>query len=167
MLQLINALNDVYVTKRIVVREDNSFENFSKSIVKEVESYSTKKRRKLLTITSGILTVLTTMTLSSQMARAENVVQVDYNSDLIPSEIGEILTQLINFAGKIGILIAILLMIIAGCLKMFGQSEKARKWSVDIIKGFGQILLAPLIIMILVTLTRLLLGNVDGLKPFF
>ena len=161
------TLSSGYVTSRVAVRNNDSIENFIKSTAKEVESYSIKKKKKLLTITSGILTLLTTMTASSQIAMAENVVQVDYNSDLIPTEISEILTQLINFAGKIGILIAILLMIIAGCLKMFGQSEKARKWSVDIIKGFGQILLAPLIIMILVTLTRLLLGNVDGLKPFF
>ena len=161
------TLDEMYNTKRITIGKKDSLINFTESMAKEVESYTIKERKKLFAITSGILMMILPTTISSQRVSASNLVEVDYTSSLIPSEISTILMELISMAGKIGILVAILMLIVAGFMKMFGQSEKSRKMSKDIIKGFGQVLLAPIIIMILVTITRLLLGGVDGLRPFF
>lgn len=87
--------------------------------------------------------------------------------ELLPPEITELLIQLIVACGVIGVAFAIICLMIAGGYRMVGQTDKARLWSVDIIKGLGQVLLAPVIIFLLVTITGLIFKNVPGLGLFF
>lgn len=87
--------------------------------------------------------------------------------EILPPEILNILIELIIAAGILGVAFAILCLMIAGGYRMIGQKMKAQSWSTDIITGLGQILLAPVIILILVTVTSLVFRNVPGLDLFF
>ena len=87
--------------------------------------------------------------------------------DILPPEVMDILIQLIIAAGILGVAFAILCLMVAGGYRMIGQSAKAQNWSTDIIRGLGQVLLAPVIILILVTITSLVFKNVPGLDLFF
>lgn len=143
---------------------------FMEDVIKEVKDYSKKDKKKMLRIIQGI-TVLLIPQMFIQKTQAQTIstqlIPTNVQSDIIPPEVMDIMSQLISSAGKIGILLAILLLIVTGILKMLGQSAKARKMSVDIIKGFGQVMLAPIIILLISMLTRLMLGGIDGLDFFF
>ena len=87
--------------------------------------------------------------------------------DILPPEIVDILIKLVVACGILGVLLAMICLIASGGLKMIGQHEKASKLSSDTIKGLGQVLLAPVIVIILVTITSLALGGIDGLNLFY
>lgn len=87
--------------------------------------------------------------------------------ELLPPEIIDILKQLILAFGTVSVALAILFLMGAGVYRMIGNERKASEWSVNVIKGFGQVLLAPVIILILTTLTALIFKNVHGLNMFF
>lgn len=87
--------------------------------------------------------------------------------DILPPEIVDVLVKLVIACGILGILLAMLCLIASGVMMTIGQREKASKLSGDAIRGLGQILLAPVIVIILVTITSLALGGIDGLNLFY
>lgn len=87
--------------------------------------------------------------------------------DILPPEIVDILIKLVIACGILGILLAMICLVASGALRMIGQREKASSLTRDTIKGLGQVLLAPVIVIILVTITSLALGGIDGLNLFY
>jgi len=95
------------------------------------------------------------------------LLEKSHGIELLPPEVIDILKQLILAFGTVSVALAILFLMGAGVYRMIGNERKAREWSVNVIKGFGQVLLAPVIILILTTLTALIFKNVRGLDAFF
>lgn len=60
---------------------------------------------------------------------------------------------------------AIIAAMLAGGWKMFFGGNQADAWSLNILKGFSQVLLAPVIIGIIVLLFSLLFGNLPFFEP--
>ena len=84
------------------------------------------------------------------------LLEKSHGIELLPPEVIDILKQLILAFGTVSVALAILFLMGAGIYRMIGNERKAREWSVNVIKGFGQVLLAPVIILILTTLTALI-----------
>ena len=147
--------------------------SFIEEIAKGVRTLPLKKRmkfHKLILQTS--ITVIPLMMVSNranaQMVAVDmGILEKAKGLDVLPTEILQLLTQLIVACGILGVLLSMLCLMMAGGFRMMGNTDKAKRWSVDIIKGLGQILLAPLAIATLVTLTSLILGNIDGLSLFY
>ena len=96
-----------------------------------------------------------------------NMVNQLKDMGILPPDVLNILVDIIVTCGILGVLLAIVCLMVAGGFRMLGQLERARKWSVDVIKGLGQILLAPVIIILLTLLTSMLLGSIEGLDVFY
>ena len=96
-----------------------------------------------------------------------NVITSIKEIGILPVEIVDLLIDIIVTCGMLGVLLAIICLMIAGGFRIMGQLERAAKWSVDIIKGLGQILLAPVVIILLALITNLVLGGIEGLDLFY
>ena len=163
-----------YRVKSSIERSDSlEGSTFMEGIVKEVKALPLKKQmqfHKLLLKTSMVAIPL--MMVSNQASAQTIAVDMGIlgkakELDILPTEILQLLMQIIVACGILGILLSMICLIIAGGHRMIGNTSKARSWSIDIIKGLGQILLAPLAIGVLVTLTSLVLGNIEGLNFFY
>lgn len=169
-----NQLKDTYSTtsyKNVNKNEDNnSLETFIQSIEEEVKSLPKKRQKKIIkalaTIPAMILPFMSSVKTNAQTIQVDFPFLNDKPDSIIPPEIWDILSQLIASAGKIGFLLSILLIAIAGLMIMFGRREKAVVWISEIIKGYGIILVAPILILLLTTLVYLILGN-SGLDMFY
>ena len=160
------------LTSKTVVKDTAS--DFIEKFVKEVNGKPKQVRErfyKILTATYLIaLPSLIPMNANAQTQAVNlGVPMIDKANSLeiLPPEIVTILLQLVVAAGVIGVVFAILCLMVAGGYRMIGQSDKARNWSTDIIKGLGQVLLAPVIILLLVTLVSMMFKKVPGLSVFF
>ena len=146
---------------------------FINGIAKEVKALPLKKQMQfhnliLKTSMVAIPLMMVSNRASAQMVAVDmGILDKAKGLDILPTEILQLLTQIIVACGILGVLLSMICLMIAGGLRMMMQTDKARKWSVDIIKGLGQILLAPLAIGVLVTLTSLVLGGIDGLSLFY
>lgn len=150
---------------------------FIKLIEEEVKLLPKKKQKKyfnllrIMSLTAIPLTVAknTNAQMIQTSTKPINISFIENKGGLgiLPPDIFEILIQLIGGAMMIGSLIAILLLIVAGGFKMAGQSDKAKKWITEILKGLGIILLAPALIILLVAITSMTLSGIDGLDIFY
>lgn len=144
---------------------------FIEEVVKEVSrqpSYIQKRFIKTALKTLLLsLPLLATTKAHAQTPVGFPILEKSSQSSIIPTEISGILMEIIFAAGALSVALAMLCLIVAGVYRMIGQTEKAQKWSVDIIKGLGQVLLAPIVILVLVTLASLVFKNVPGLERFF
>lgn len=94
---------------------------------------------------------------------AEQITQMG----ILPLEMVDLLINIITACGILGVLLAMICLMVAGGFRMMGQLERAKKWSVDVVKGLGQILLAPVIILILSLITTSSLNGIEGLDLFY
>ncbi|UUV25829.1 MULTISPECIES: hypothetical protein [Lysinibacillus] len=144
---------------------------FINKLSKEVNCLSKKNQKKFYKTLQVVSLSIIPILHSTKKAHAQQMSNYpllnNKESDLLPPEIVDILKQLILACGTISVALAILFLMGAGVYRMVGNKVKAREWTVDIIKGFGQVLLAPVIILILATLTALIFKNVHGLEAFF
>lgn len=163
----------------VIIRDekDCKTKSFLQIIEKEVKNLPKKRRKKFfkLIMTAPLLlsTLITTGRANAQSITTAGQIKIDSpfiskeDTSIIPMEIWEILIQLISSAGKIGFLLAILLVMIAGGMAMFGRKDKAKAWISEIIKGYGIILLSPIVIKLLTSLVTFLLGGTSGLNMFY
>lgn len=131
-------------------------EPFMKEVLKEVTKYSI---------------LITPLFLSKKALAQEStgfpMLDKAHGIDILPKEFVDIIIQIIMGCGVVGVGFAIICLMAAGGYRMIGQTDKARLWSMDIIKGLGQVLLAPVIILILVTIVSLVFRNIPALENFF
>ncbi|MGD7047061.1 hypothetical protein FZC83_02265 [Rossellomorea marisflavi] len=135
--------------------------NFPLKIWEEaVKNLSPKERKTNLKIVkSFIATSISFISLSSRsMAQSSTTETFDPMSiGGIPPELLEPLLQLL--AGCLGgaVVLAMILLITSGAMRMLRQKEKAIAWNTDIIKGLVQILVAvPTVGLIYTVVTKLL-----------
>ncbi|MCA1025698.1 hypothetical protein LCM23_06310 [Cytobacillus kochii] len=135
-------------------------ENFTMGLVKEVENLSPKQRKYIkrniqlfISTTASFLTLSSKSMASAQITHSEQVITG------IPTELLQTTQELIGLAVGSSVLLTILLLIGAGTLRQFRKKKEASEWTVDIIKGFIQIMIATPLVFILYYLTTIILGN--------
>lgn len=153
--------------ERVIIGDvKRKFSDFIERIETEVKSKPKSVQKRFYKILKSTYLSAIPLLVASKAHADYPLLDSKYESKLLPVEITEILKELILVAGSLGILFAMLCLMAAGIYRIIGQRSRAQSWSKDIIGGLGQILLAPVIILILVTLTNLIFGNV-GLDIFF
>lgn len=155
---IVNEKNDIYTP-------------FLHTLAKEVKSQPLVVQKKFFKLLQKVQFAMVPLMTASKVHAEENInfplLDKAYGLDILPDEVVTIMIQLIIGCGILGVVFAILCLMIAGGYRMIGQTDKAQMWSVDIIKGLGQVLLSPVIILLLVTLTGLVFKNIPGLDIFF
>lgn len=153
------------------VDSDNFYTPFINDIVKEVKQQPLRVQKKFYRLLTGVQAFAIPMMAATKAHAQENIdfplLEKAYGLDILPDEIVTILVQVIIGCGILGVAFAMICLMVAGGYRVMGNRDKASTWSEDIIKGLGQILLAPVIILILVTLTGFMFQNIPGLDIFF
>jgi hypothetical protein len=139
-------------------------------LVKEVNSLNKKQKAKignqLMSIVSATtipLSFLPTKVLANPIQQTPPEIPVIGNTEHFlfdPSDLIDLIGELILLGTLMGLGAAFVLSIAAGILRMFLKQEtKAKDWTTSIIKGFTQILLLPFILTAIFLLIVLLFGN--------
>lgn len=145
---------------------------FIEELTKEVKLLPKKVQKRFYSKLKKLSLLIIPILVPTKLTHAQEItnfplLEKSHGIELLPPEVIDILKQLILAFGTVSVALAILFLMGAGVYRMIGNERKAREWSVNVIKGFGQVLLAPVIILILTTLTALIFKNVRGLDAFF
>lgn len=129
--------------------EDTHFliQNFKKE-VKQLSQKQIKKLKKILKVTiqaSVSFLILTNPTLAAGMDTAE------FSKELI-----DLAKWAVFILTVLGVVSAMAFMICAGILRQIRKEKEAKEWTTDIIKGFTQVLVAPIIIGLIFQVVYLL-----------
>jgi len=157
---------------KIERNEKDEFIPFIEELTKEVTLLTKKAQHQFYTKLKKLSLMIIPLLAPTKITHAQEItsfplLEKSHGIELLPPEVIDILKQLILAFGTVSVALAILFLMGAGVYRMIGNERKAREWSVNVIKGFGQVLLAPVIILILTTLTALIFKNVRGLDAFF
>lgn len=127
--------------------------NFILQVRKEVINLPRWERKKLMrqliATSTGLLLVLA----ATQTAMAAPA------DEMLAPDVTALFGYLIKMMVVVGVAIAILLLPVAGVWNMFNQTETAQKWTQNILKGFGQVIMGPVTIIAVVYLCHLLFGE--------
>lgn len=86
---------------------------------------------------------------------------------ILPVEVVDLIITVLKTCGVLGLLLAMICLVVAGGLRMVGDVERSAMLVQDTIKGLGQIVLAPVIIILLALFTNFMLGGIAGLDLFY
>lgn len=142
-------------TKTFVLEQNNR--NFLDQLRVEVIQ-NPKKARKLLKILSTTHTVFASMLIQTDLVRAAP-------TNLVPPDITNSILIAIAVIAALGVGIAILSLMIAGMWKMLFGKSRADDWTVNILKGLGQLLGAPILVALIVGIFTLLFSKVPAFQP--
>lgn len=145
--------------------------------VKKLNKDTIKKYTKICVQTLGIslsLLALASPSLAAPIEATTKVVEVispdlaKSSSDLImPGDIAKIGLYLIGLGAVVSTVLAILLTQFAGGYRMLRKGKEASEWTTDILKGYTQVILAPVIILSIAFVVYLLFGSFKWfVKPF-
>jgi hypothetical protein len=149
------------------------------NIQEEVKHLSKQQRKKYIKIakatlltSASILMLVNPLLASAQvptavMATASLVTTSTAANMIMPSDIIKIGVYLIGLLMALSTITAIILYQTSGVYRMLRKSKEATEWQLDIKKGFSQVILAPVIIILIAMLGFLLFGNLPFYaKPF-
>lgn len=138
-----------------------------KNLIEEVKNLPKKKKIKYAKICLATLTTLASISILGIPTFAETIplaVEVTTQTgQILPKDIVDIGKYLIGICAAIGFVLAIILYQLAGGLRMLRKRKEATEWSSDILKGFFQILVAPVLIVTIALVCYLLFSGI----PFF
>jgi hypothetical protein len=87
--------------------------------------------------------------------------------NILPSDIVKAAAYLIGISTAASSLLAIVLSQMAGGYRMLRKGDEATKWTTDILKGYTQVILAPVIIGVIAFAVYLLFGSYDWFVKIF
>lgn len=135
----------------------------------EVMSLPSKKRKEYARILKTFISTTASFLMLSSRSMASTLTSAKPSVPTtgLPPDLIEPIMELIRWALGGSVLLAVLLLIAAGALRMFRKKKEAADWTTDIIRGFIQILLATPVIFLMYYIVTLLLGNFSNfLNPF-
>lgn len=138
--------------KTIVLGEQT--ENFIQAIEREVLQNPKEFKKKLKELKKDVLKMQTMC--SSLLVLAPQVV--------IPDEVVTTLATVMVVIFFVGIVVGAASLMLAGIWKILRQDSSG--WTKDILKGTGQVVLAPVVISLIVLVCLYLFGNLPVYKPF-
>jgi hypothetical protein len=137
--------------------------------VKQLPKSEKKKYKKILkiflmTTSSFMILPLRSMASTSVPVAATNLPKT---AEGLPPELLELLLKLLVISVGASVILAAILLVGAGVMKMFRKKKEANEWTVDIIKGLIQILVAvPVVFLIYYVATNLFSGSGWFVSPF-
>ncbi|WP_349774038.1 hypothetical protein [Lederbergia lenta] len=137
--------------------------------VKEVIELTKKKRKEYKKIVkSFIATGMSYLTLSSRsMAQTKTTPLQPEGALGLPIDFIEPMMTLLVLALAVAFVLAMVLMMSAGAMRMFRQKKLANDWTEDILRGFTQILLSiPVIFVIYYVAVKMLKVSELFMSPF-
>ncbi|MGM7720520.1 hypothetical protein [Metabacillus sp. Hm71] len=157
-----------YINPYKEINLNESFENQTfliESIEREVKKLPSKKKKVLYTIAKATLTA----SISSLML-VSPVFAATPTTAIMTTDIMKIGMYLIGICAAVSTILAIILSQLAGAYRMLRKSKEATEWTTDILKGYVQTLLAPVLIITIAFLAYLLFGTSEFsqwfVKPF-
>ena len=152
-------------------QKDDLCQPFLETMVKEVKRQPYIVQKKFIQLMQMVQIGIAPFLATPKAYAAEHIrfpiLDKAYGLDILPDEVVDLLIQIIVGCGILGVAFAMLCFMIAGGYRMIGQVDKARTWSVDIIKGLGQVLIGPAIILVLASIVGLIFHNIPGLNIFY
>ena len=139
--------------------------------VKHLKRKEKKQYKKI--ITSFLTTAVATLTLSSksmantaQAPQSISVTNLPTSVD-VPTELMEIMSNLLVISTSAAVFICIGMLILAGLLRTMRKKKEATEWTSDIIKGLVQVIVAaPLVFLIYYVASSLFAGTGWFINPF-
>lgn len=143
---------------------------FIKEIQKEVVNLNKSTKRKFKTICrTTIATFVSSLTLSTPTFAKSPAMEVTTQAldGFMPKDLAMYGLILIGIVAMASTILAIILMQLAGGLKMLRKSKDANEWMTDIMKGYTIVILSPILILTIAIVAYLLFGNFKWFaKPF-
>lgn len=135
-----------------------SNKNFLNELAKEVKSNPRQAKRlyKLL--------VTTHLAFVSVLAQPLIAMAAPINSGNVDPDIVEILIKLEATCVVLAVGAAIVALMLAGMWRMFFGGSQATEWTQNIIKGFGQVITAPMIIALIIGLMTLMFTGMPAFR---
>lgn len=140
------------------LKEEFTF--FLQQCLKEVTNSTSKRQRKKY---QSILLKTASVSLSVLMITTPAFAQTPQTSI---SEVDSVLKTIQLICLGLVASVATICLMIAGSMRMVGMGEKAKAWTIEIIKGALQVISAPVIIWLIITLTKGLLSPLPGFQNF-
>lgn len=162
--------------KQKELKADSAF--ILNNLQEEVKNLKLKQRKRYVRIAKAtLLTSLSILTFANPLLASAQISTVavpvlatvaNTTPDMImPADVMKVGVYLIGIFMAISTILSILLYQISGGYRMLRKSKEATEWQSDIIKGFTQTLIAPVIIVTIAFLAYLLFGNLPYFaKPF-
>lgn len=143
------------------------------TLVKEVKGLKKSERRKLKTVAQTFITTSTSFLLLSSKSMANTVQSVNLNQVQpttgthlptsgigMPPELLELMLTILVIIVGAAIILSIIFLVLAGTMRFIPKRKKeASEWTVDIVKGLVQVLMAPAIVFLIYYLASKLFAN--------
>lgn len=139
-------------------KEDIYF--FLQSCLKEVEAANPKQKKKFYSI------LLKTASVSLSVLALATPALAQTPQPAVPGEVDSLLKTIQILCLTLVAGIATLCLMLAGGMRMVGLGEKAKSWSIEILKGTAQVVTAPVVIWLVITLLKALLSPLPGFLNF-
>lgn len=133
---------------------------FLQTYLKEVRAAPPIQKRKYQSI------LLKTASVSLSLLVTATPVFAQTSQATIPPEVNSLLQtiQIICLGLVAGV--ATICLMLAGGMRMIGLGEKAKSWSKEILKGTLQVISAPVVVWIIITVIKGLLSPLPGFQSF-
>jgi hypothetical protein len=86
---------------------------------------------------------------------------------ILPKDIVKVGAYLIGISMSASSILAVILAQLAGGYRMIRKGDEATKWTTDILKGYTQVILAPVVIGVIAFAVYLLFGSYDWFLKIF
>lgn len=143
-----------------------------KIIMEEVKSLSQSGKKKFQKVAKTFLMTTLTFLASSSRSMAEQLNPTDglpTTAAGVPPELMEFMMTALFIVVGVGVVLSAILMVSAGIMRMLGKKRRkdAEEWTIDILKGFTQILLGtPIIFLIYYIVSMTLKTSGWFISPF-
>ncbi|MGG3890347.1 hypothetical protein [Metabacillus fastidiosus] len=140
--------------------KDDKLDFLIQNIEREVKTLKKKEKKQFLKTAKAtlIVSLSSLMIVNPTLATTTQTVE-----QVMPTDIMKIGMYLIGICVTAGTVMAIILSQLSGGYRMLNKAKEATEWSTNIMKGYVQILLAPVLIITIALLAHLLFSNL----PYF
>lgn len=140
-------------------------------LIEEVRLLPRKQLKKYKKIAKTFLTTLATFPMLPLRSMAESSIPSTTNLPHVatgmPPELLDLLLKILVIAVGASVILAAIMLVFAGVMRMFRKRKEANEWTVDIIKSLIQILVAvPVVFLIYYVSTLLFGGSGWHVNPF-
>jgi hypothetical protein len=143
------------------------FEEVKNTSKAKIQSYKRIINAFLVTASSFLMLPLRSMANTSVPTAQMGTTILPKTAEGLPPELLALLLKLLVIAVGTAVILAAILLVGAGVMKMFRKRKEANEWTVDIIKGLIQILVAaPVVFLIYYLANMLFSGGGWHVTPF-
>lgn len=148
------------ITKQQIldVNQGINTENFLNQLNVEVRK-NPKRAKRLIQLTSSTLTTyLSALVQSKPILAAASFVKPTTTSQIDP-DLLQIALLLIGAIAILSVLLALICLMLSGAWRMVFGGSAAWEWTVNILKGLGIVLAAPIVVFLMCGVFTLIFGN--------